>query len=83
MSVILLFTAITDTVVHPFRDPLVNASTTFQQRVAQMTSLQAETRRWERNMAIAAAAAATRLKRKPPSTASTTAATVTTAAKDS
>jgi len=78
--VALLFTASTDTVAHPYADPLVNASTTFQHRVMQMTSLEAETRRWERSMAIAAAAAATRLKRKPPTT---TAATTTTAAKDS
>ena len=57
-------------VSHPYSDPLVNASTTFQQRVGQMMSLEAETRRWERNMAIAAAAA-TRLKRKTPATTST------------
>jgi len=55
---------------HPYADPLVNAPTTFQQRVAQMTSLEAETRRFERNMAIAAAAAS-RIKRKPQTTTTT------------
>jgi len=77
MMLVLLFAGSTDTVSHAYADPLVNAPTTFQHRVMQMTSLEAETKRWERNMAIAAAAAA-RLKRK--TTASTTA---TTAAKDS
>jgi len=69
-----------NTDAHPYADPLINASTTFQQRVAQMTSLEAETRRWERNMAIATAAATARLKRKTPATTTTTA---TTAVKDS
>jgi len=69
--VFLLLAASTGTASHPYADPLINASTTFQHRVMQMTSLEAETKRWERNMAIAAAAAA-RLKRKP--TASTAAA---------
>jgi len=80
--VVFLLTASTDTAAHPYADPQVNASTMFQQRVMQMTSLEAETKRWERSMAIAAAAAAARLKRKPP----TTTAAVTggpTAAKDS
>jgi len=79
----MLFTATsTDTAGqgHPYADPLVNAPTTFQQRVAQMTSLEAETRRFERNMAIAAAAAA-RIKPKKPQTTTTT--TATTAARDS
>jgi len=77
---VVLFAASTDAVTHPYADPLVNASSTFQQRVAQMTSLEVETKRWERNMAIAAAAAA-RLKRKQPGTMST--ATASLAAKDS
>jgi len=71
-----LFSAGTDTVAHPYPypDPLVNASSTFQQRVVQLTSLVAETRRWERNLVIAAAAAA-RTKRKQPAATTTTAAT--------
>jgi len=81
VSVALLFTAGADSVGHLYTDPLINSPTTFQQRVAQMTSLEAETRRFERNMAIATAAAA-RLKRKPPTTTTTTT-TANTAARDS